>query len=381
MARNTMKKSFSLKDHLFNEDKVRYLASLFAARSKTFKSEAFIAEVMQELHRKELKERIVLIAEVLRVYLPEDFEQAAYAIVKALPKPLDANLSDDDYGDFIFAPLGEYVARYGTHKEHVHVSLQTIYEITQRFSMEDTIRTFLNLYPKETLQFLTKCSTDSHYHVRRLASEGTRPYLPWSKRLLLPYTDMLPILHTLYADKTRYVTRSVANHLNDIAKIDARGAVQTLRAWKKEGKQDPQELAWMTRHALRTLIKRGDKDALKLLGYDTNPEVIVERFSLKASSKKIAPGETLSFNVDLRSEKKQKLVIDYSIDFLKANGKAKPKVFKLKSVVLEKGETLPLSKSHTLLKDATTFTLYAGKHKVTLLVNGAKMGEQMFTIL
>jgi 3-methyladenine DNA glycosylase AlkC len=375
-----MKKSFSLKDHLFNKESVTYLSELFWRSDPSFKKEEFIAQVMTKLKKLELKERIVWIAEVLEEYLPKDFKKASKQIQKALPAPLDPLKTDDDFGSFIFAPLGEYVVRNGLSKEHLELSLQTIHELTQRFSMEDAIRYFINAYPKETLQELEEWSRHEHYHVRRLVSEGTRPLLPWSGRISLEVTQPVPFLDALHADGTRYVTRSVANHLNDISKKHPKLVVDLLAKWKKEGKQDLKELQWMTRHALRTLVKQGNKEALSLLGYAHDPKIKVEQFSVKPASKKIAPGEFLSFSFTITALENTELMVDYIIDFVKAKGGTKPKVFKIKKVRLKKGESVSIMKNHRLLADATTFALHLGKHTVTLQINGKKFDSADFVI-
>jgi 3-methyladenine DNA glycosylase AlkC len=375
-----MKKSFSLKDHLFNKESVTYLSELFWRSDPSFKKEEFIAQVMTKLNKLELKERIVWIAEVLEDHLSKDFKKASKQIQKALPAPLDPLKTDDDFGSFIFAPLGEYVVRNGLSKEHLELSLLTIHELTQRFSMEDAIRYFINAYPKETLQALKEWSRHEHYHVRRLVSEGTRPLLPWSGRISLEVTQPVPFLDALHADGTRYVTRSVANHLNDISKKHPKLVVDLLAKWKKEGKQDLKELQWMTRHALRTLVKQGNKEALSLLGYAHDPKIKVEQFSVKPSSKKIAPGEVLSFSFTITALENTELMVDYIIDFVKAKGGTKPKVFKIKKVRLKKGESVSIMKNHRLLADATTFVLHLGKHTVTLQINGKKFDSADFVI-
>ena len=111
-------------------------------------------------------------------FLPADFDEATQYIVDALPPPLDPKKADDDFGDFIFAPLGEFVARNGLEKKRLRKSLQTLKEITQRFSMEDAIRRFINAFPEPTMRELAKWSKHKNYHVRRLVTEGTRPLLP-----------------------------------------------------------------------------------------------------------------------------------------------------------------------------------------------------------
>lgn len=238
--------SFSLKDQLFNRERIEFLADRFSASQPDFDRARFVADAIKGLSALELKQRIVHLAACLERVLAVDFRQAAGQIVAALPPPLDPTKTDDDFGDFIFAPLGEFVVRNGLTKQHLKLSLRTLREITMRFSMEDAIRSFINNWPDEVFCTLEKWSTDSNYHVRRLVSEGTRPRLPWSGRLTTNFDRALPLLDQLHADPTRYVTRSVANHLNDIAKIDPPTVLRTIKRWRQQMMQRPAELEWMT---------------------------------------------------------------------------------------------------------------------------------------
>ncbi len=373
-----MKKKFSLKDALFNVETVTYLADLFKEADDSFGGSAFVDEVMERLCELELKERIVWIAQVLEKHLPKDFKKASKLIVKALPPPLDPSKSDNDYGSFIFAPLGEYVVRNGLQKELLSFSYNVLLELTERFSMEDAMRSFLNTFPKETLAQYTEWAQNENYHVRRLVSESTRPFLPWSRRICISIQTPFEFLNVLYSDKTRYVTRSVANHLNDCTKEDPLYVIETLVRWKMEGRQDEKELQWMTKHALRTLVKKGNKDALALLGYTNKPKITVEQFSL--STNKIVQGEALSFEFVIVAIKDASLMIDYSINFIKANGKSKPKVFKIKKINIQNGERASIIKKHRFVKDATTFTLYSGIHTITLHINGTKYNSADFIV-
>ncbi len=372
-----MAERFSLKDHLFNQSKVEYLADLLSAAEATFMRDEFINEVMSTLPALELKDRIRHIRAVLRDYLPQDYERAVNIILASLPPPLDTATSDDDFGDFIFAPFGEYIAAYGCTREHLVVSLEALKEVTKRFSMEDAMRYFLRVFPRETLQVLAVWATDDNYHVRRLVSEGTRPLLPWSGRIPLLSRDTLPLLTMLHADKTRYVTRSVANHLNDMAKTEPQLVLDTLREWQNLGKQDAQELAWMTKHALRTLVKQGHRDALGLLGY-TATELSVATFSIEKPL--VRGGDEITLSATLTTAATGPILIDYVIHFVKKNGSTAPKVFKWKTLTLKAGETITLTKRHRLKIDATTFTLYPGRHTVELQINGVIVGTTTFVL-
>ena len=370
---------FSLKDHLFNKEKVKYLADLFHSADGNFDSKGFVRQSTKPFKTLELKERIVHIAATLEKHLDGDFRVAAKQISAALPPPLDPKKTDDDFGDFIFAPLGEYVVRNGIESRYLKLSLRTIQSLTQRFSMEDAIRSFINAHPDRTMRELEKWSSHKNYHVRRLVCEGTRPSLPWSGRLSIDVEQTIPLLDKLHADQTRYVTRSVANHMNDIAKLRPQLAVATLKRWKALGEQEPSELAWMNKHSLRTLVKKGNPEALKFLGFRPNPKLKVDAFTIE--SPRIRPGEAIAFSFTMSAMRDESLVVDYVIDFVKANGALAPKVHKLKQVMIKKGESLILKKRHVLRANATTYTLYPGTHRVTLQINGRPFGTKTFELL
>lgn len=369
---------FSLKDQLFNRERVEYLSGQFAAADPAFDGPRFVRQGIKPFKQLQLKQRIVHLAKTLESSLSPDFKIAAAQIIAALPPPLDPNKTDDDFGDFIFAPLGEFVVRNGLEKQHLNLSLRTIQAITQRFSMEDAIRAFIDTFPDQTLATLSRWALHKNYHVRRLVSEGTRPLLPWSGRLSIPSDLPLPMLDILHADSTRYVTRSVANHMNDLSKTTPAIVIDRLQNWKSAGQQDKNELQWISRHALRTLVKKGDPSALKFLGFRTNPKITVSNLALRSA--KIKPGDAVDFSFNVSAERKESLVVDFVIDFVKANGTLAPKVHKLKQLTLGKGESVDVKKRHTLRANATTYKLYPGTHRLTIQINGKAYATETFEL-
>lgn len=372
MADNRATKGFSLKDQLFNEEKVRYLAGLFG---DAIDGDSFIRDVMAELLELELKARLTLIADVMAQHLPDDFSVAAAVVHKALPAPLDPAKSDNDFGIFIHAPFGAFVAANGLGDFETSIAL--LKEITKRFSVEFDIRHFLNTYPVETMAVLAEWARDENYHVRRLVSEGTRPVLPWGVKVGLSVEEPMALLDILHADKTRYVTRSVANHLNDITKKDPDLVLEALARWKLGGKQAADELDWMTRHALRTLVKKGHTGALEMLGYRAAPGISVEM----EFTPSLQIGEVGQLELVIEAVRDERLMVDYVIEFVKANGQRRPKVFKLKKLDVKAGERVTLTKNHRFLKDATTFTHFTGAQRVYMQINGQKFGEQEFDLI
>lgn len=370
-----MASGFSLKDQLFNLEKTRYLAGLFDRAVPAFEAQRFEAEVMAGLLPLELKARIAWIAEVLGQHLPGPLPEVAPLILKALPAPLDPSKTDDDFGDFIFAPIGELIVTRGLESDP-ELALDLLAEVTQRFSMEWAIRPFLNAHPDLTLARMKDWVVHSSYHVRRLVSEGTRPRLPWGEGVSLELSTPLPLLEQLHGDPTRYVTRSVANHLNDITKKDPDLVLHLLEAWRAQGRQQPKELAWMTSHACRGLVKSGHPGALRLLGYDPDADVTV---SLNLLTKNVEIDQWLSFEVALSAPGELPVIVDYRLTFPRATGGTSKKVFKLKQTRL-KGGTMTLAKRHRLKGDATTFKLHPGSHLVEILVNGRVAASGSFDL-
>lgn len=373
-----MKEKFSLKDALYNPVKVQKIATEIKVVYPDFQQEAFVNDVLDPFPGLELKERMHHIRDMLTRYLPQDYRQSTNILLGALPEPLDNTKSDDDFGDFIYAPYGEFITLHGCCLEHLDFSLAALREISKRFSVEFAIRDFINTFPTETLAVLESCSLSDNYHERRLASEGLRPRLPWAKKLTIDYREPLTHLENLFDDNTRYVTRSVANHLNDIAKEDAPLVIETLKRWKVSDKQDAKEMDFILNHALRTLVKQGNEDALVLLGYGQDPDIKVSDFVLE--NEKVSVGEALQFDFKLKSKEDTKLMIDYIIHFRTKAGTLSPKVHKLKKVSLKKGESLTLQKKHTFKTNMTTRTLYEGEHKIELQINGTLYASSMFIL-
>lgn len=365
-------RGFSLKDQLFNEDKVRYFAGLFAG---SIDDARYVQEVMAKFPELELMARIKHMALCLDAQLPEDFSAASAVILAALPPPLDPTLSDDDFGDFIMAPLGAYVVMRGLDKPDI--ALPLLKELTKRFSVEFDIRHFLNAHKDATMQAMLDWAQDENYHIRRLASEGTRPVLPWGVKVGLALDEPIVLLDELHKDRARFVTRSVANHLNDITKKDPDLVLNTLARWRAAGKQAAAELDWMERHALRTLVKKGHQGALERLGYRAAPAISVEM----GFSQAVEIGQVGALEIAIEASRDERLMVDYVIEFVKANGARRPKVFKLKKLDIKAGERVVLAKNHRFLKGATTFTHFAGVQMIYMQINGQKFGEQEFALL
>lgn len=359
---------------MFNRATLSQLAQDYA-RIDGFDPDRFLVAALAGLPARELLDRLAHIADCIEVQLSPDFPTMADQLETAMPPPLDPSLRDDDFGQFIHAVPGILAVRHGL-EDHRDRAMDLLYAATQRFSMEFYIRPFLNRWPVETMEQLATWARDPNYHVRRLVSEGTRPRLPWAKNIDIDPMAPLPLLDALHADPTRYVTRSVANHLNDISKFAPDVVIDRLTTWQGLARQSERELHWMRRHALRTLLKSGDPRAMAHLGYATPPAARCVGFQFTPSA--VPLGAKARVEATLEVTAPGPLLVDYKITFEKT-GKPMVRSFRIKDIDAKVG-VLTVGKSHLFKAQATTFNLPAGTHSARLFVNGTALAETQITL-
>lgn len=346
---------------------VTAIADAGAAVSSRFDRQGFLAAAVDALEGLSIMERVRHIAASLEMALPSDYSESLNIVLAMAPRLKHG---------FQGVALAELVARRGL--GDFERSLEALADLTRHGSAEFAIRPFLAKDPPRTLAVMTRWTQSEDEHVRRLASEGSRPRLPWAPRVPALKDDPTlasDILEKLRADPSLYVRKSVANHLNDIAKDRPDWLVDRLDSWPKD---DPRTV-WIIRHGLRTLIKKGDPRALKLVGASDHAEVEILRFSVTPSS--ISLGDTIRIEAELasRSSKTQRLVVDYRIRYVRAGDKISEKTFKLKTIELGAGNTAAVGIGQTI-RDFSTRRHYPGHHEVTLIVNGRTLARGGFDL-
>ena len=353
---------------IFNVARLRHIATEVAAVYPAFDQKKFLRLVQADLDSLSLMQRLRRTSESLHATLPADYKKAV-AILRKLAPRINSG--------FVTLMLPDYVSLYG--QDDFDTSMEALKFFTVFGSSEFAIREFLRREPKRTLAVMKVWASDDNEHVRRLASEGSRPRLPWSFRLDALMADpelAAPILEKLKADDSLYVRKSVANHLNDITKLHPDWVMSRLEGWPL----DKPQTAWIARHALRTLIKQGHRRALAVIGAGKKAEVRLSGFTV--SPKKLSLGERLniSFSLESTGRESQRLVVDYAIHYVKKSGTSSAKVFKLKELPLAAGETVQLKRTQ-VVKDFTTRVHHAGHHAVDVMVNGEKMASGGFDLL
>jgi 3-methyladenine DNA glycosylase AlkC len=363
-----------MKDNL-DARAVQCIAANLAKPRGGFRAKRFITAATAGLDALELKARVHHIIEALHESLPQPFPKAA-GLLRAARSTWEVDEPTAMSG-FLAWPVIDYVGVYGL--EHPELALETLRELTGLFSAEFAVRPFIEEYEKQTLKTLSSWRSSDDEHVRRLISEGTRPRLPWGQRLRAIQANpqkTLPLLRALRDDESLYVRRSVANHLNDIAKDHPDLVAEVLANWSKGAKENRQ---WLIRHAARTLIKAGHPGGLRALGFDN--ELPLSWGTLKLSATSLRLGESLHFEMTLRSKAKVEapVVVDYVVKHVKADGSLSPKVFKLKTLRLAPGERVELSKKHSFAP-INTRRYYSGTHEIVMQANGRPGPSAKFTL-
>jgi len=351
----------------FNVQRYQSLARQLKSLAPDFNSRRFLEMTLSGLESRSLMQRLSQAAIGMQACVPGNFRRQVGIFKEMVP------LVDHEFVCIVFS---DFVAKFG--RADRTFSLEALKYFTRYGSAEFAIRYFLVDDLHGTLAVMQKWTTDADEKVRRLASEGSRPRLPWGQRLQELVRDPNPlaaILEPLKADPALFVRKSVANHLNDIAKDHPDWVIERLQSWDRS----VSETAWIAKHAARTLIKQGSPKALALFGFGKKAEVK----SLLQVTPGIVPlgGQiTLAAEISSLAKYAQSLVIDYVIHYVKAHGGTSAKVFKWSEVTLPAGGRLRLEKRQTL-RDFTTRKHFPGRHRVELQVNGCRVAEAGFDLL
>ncbi len=348
------------KDSLFTPAMVADFAGAIREVHPSFDVAGFTARVFDARWATlELKERMRHITAALHDCLPGEYPVALEILKRADPARLHG---------FVAIVPADFVAAYGL--GDLDRAIPALEHFTQRLSAEFAVRPFIIRYPERMMAQMVAWADHPSAEVRRLASEGCRPRLPWG--VALPAlkrdpTPILPILEKLKNDPSEPVRKSVANNLNDIAKDNPGVVLDVLRRWQQTDASP--EVRWITQHALRSLIKAGHPDALALLGFGAAPEIAVRRVRVEPTHIPMGGAVTFSFEVESLAEEPQDLIIDYVVHLARARGKTSAKVFKLSKRTIQPGEVIRITRRHSF-QAVTTRRYYPGRHALQPKING-----------
>ena len=363
----------------FNGECAHRITNLLQNQLPDLDGEEFAAAVNSRIQGLELKDRVMVIAEELRRRLPDHYVTAVGVLVDSLGDELreDQGMFTDSW---FLMPVARYVEEYGT--QYPHESLDAIEEITKRHTGEYAIRPYLRQWQELTMARVDRWSRSSSHNVRRLASEGIRPRLPWANRFK-PFVDdpepVVQVIDRLIDDPSLYVRTSVANNLNDISKDHPRYAVSTAARWLASS-DNSSRTQWIVTKGLRTLIKKGDPAALKVVEAEPDPYVSVQEIDVEPLRPAIGERAEIRVIVANKGTVARDVIVDYQIHFRRSDGTLRPTTFKLGRVTVQAGGTALVRKYHAF-KSVKTRTLHPGRHGLVAQANGSQSRRIGFDLL
>lgn len=351
-----------------------------------FDARAFVSRVMDsEWENREFKQRCSHITTVLKDFLPADYKEAIAKILELLEyvenTHPDYSVIDDkkfgltlEYG----AVLDNYIEQYGL--DDYETSIKAIEKITQFTSCEFVTHPFIIKYPDKMMAQMLAWSKHPHWGVRRLASEGCRPRLPWAMALPNLKKDpspILPILENLKNDPARFVRLSVANNLNDIAKDNPQVVIDLVKKWRGES----QEVDWVIKHGCRTLLKQGNREMMELFGFGAVAgNISIEDFQISTPEVKIGSALEFSFKLLNNNDTKAKIRLEYGLYYQKANGTLTKKVCKISEKEYATNSITQINRKHSF-KVVTTRKFHTGLHQVAVIINGNEFEKYDFVLI
>ena len=363
--RKLVAKLTKVKD-IFDPAFLTQLAATFQTHYPAFAQDKFQNSVYQnDWNALEFKQRVQRITIAMQQTLPSTYEEALPLLYNSAP----------DFEGLHGIIFPEYVAQYG--QDNWDNSIEALAYFTRYSTSEFAVRPFLQVDLDKMLAQMLSWSKHPNEHVRRLASEGSRPRLPWGNTVLALKNDpspLLPILENLKEDDSLYVRRSVANNLNDISKTHPDLMIERIKKWHDQNEKTD----WIIQHASRTLLKQAHPEVLALFGYDSAALLEVNQFSI--ASNQVALGEELSFEFEVRSKVKTNLRVEYAIDYVKKSGKRNRKIFKITSTKIEENEQKTYRRRQSF-RNMTTRTHYAGMHVLSIIVNGIQKAGCEFEVI
>lgn len=359
---------FLLKN-LFDRTSVGAIGDAVGVALPGFDRSRFMDGVFDEgWDARELKQRMRHVTTVLHRLIPGDYRRQLDVLLTAAPH------TPEGFPSLVYS---DFVQTYGT--GDWDASVPALATFTRLGSAEFAIRPFIASDQDRTLARMLKWAADPDPAVRRLATEGCRPRLPWGMRLhalVADPTPILPILERLHSDPDESVRRSVANNLNDISRDHPQVVIDLLDSWDPRPGTDTYRLA---RHALRTLLKRGDPGALAVLGFKAGLSVELNALTLEPAAPNIGGSARLTFTITSTLPESQPVMVDYAVHYVKAGGSTSPKVFRLGSLEMQAGEPVTYSRKLSF-RQMTTRVHRPGTHRIDVLANGAVAGSLEFEL-
>ncbi len=356
--------------YMYNEQFLNTLSNKILLVYDEFDYKGFISETLSnEYESLELKQRMRRITTTLAKFLPSNYPDALNILLE---------IKHDCYG-FEYMIFPDFVEVFGLNEEHYDISINALINFTEHASSEFAIRQFIVLYQEQTMKHMLNMTKHENEHIRRLATEGCRPRLPWA--IALPEfkkdpSKVLEILEVLKNDESLYVRKSVANNLNDISKDNPDLVIDIAKKWLLTNKPLTD---WIVRKGCRTLIKENNPSIMELYGYKNDIDILDQSISISKADITTKDVTTIEYSFLLNNQAEAKIRLEYGIYYIKNNGKGSLKKF----LIFDKNitsEHVKGSKKHDW-QERSTRKHYSGNHRIVLVINGKEIAETSTNLL
>lgn len=355
----------------------------FKCIAEDFDEQLFLSQVMdEEWESKEFSQRAMHLSAVLKHFLPAEYKEAICRIMELI-----RHVKQTAYGEAVkktqfglsveYLFLADFVKQYGL--DDYETSIEAIEKITRFTSCEFAVRPFIVKYPDQMMKQMLAWSKHEHWSVRRLASEGCRPRLPWAMALPDLKKDpapILPILENLKNDPFEIVRKSVANNLNDIAKDNPQTVIDLAKKWQGQSENTD----WVVKHGCRTLLKQAYPEVLKLFGISSVKNIGIRDFCILTPQVTIGNALEFSFKLCNNNKERAKIRLEYGLYYQKANGTLSKKVYKISEKEYAGNSITPILRKQSF-RVITTRVFHRGQHRVSIIINGKEMEKHDFELV
>ncbi len=361
--------------NIYNQQFFEQFTNIMVAIKPEFNKKSFIRTIYDDVwEERELKQRMRHITLVLKNHLSDNYKENIVVLLAIITYIKKNNIKEESI-EYMFLP--DFIEVFGL--DDYDTSIHAIEQVTQFTSCEFTVRPFIIRYKDKMIAQMKRWSGHDNAAVRRLATEGARPRLPWAMALPSLKKDpspILPILESLKNDPSEYVRRSVANNLNDISKDNSAIVIELVKKWIGKTKATD----WVVKHGCRTLLKEGNTTVLGLFGFGSVAKIVVNNFKIHTPKVRIDNSLEFSFSLENTANESAKIRLEYGLYYQKANGTLSRKVFKISEKTYSENSVVLINRKQSF-KIITTRKFYTGLHQLSIIINGVTFDKLDFQLI
>ena len=229
-----MQKGVKIKDY-FDKNYIENLALQLQDAGAAIDASLFVKDALSA-QDSAFGERLTAIAMAIDRHIPH-YPTALTVMSKTFKEQLPSFAVMYSTG-LRYAPFGKYVEIFAPRfPQYFDETVNFVELLTCRYTGEYAMRPVIEAFPEKSMTTLERWSMSDNAYIRRLSSECMRVGLPWAKKLtaaVSQWEKYVAVLDNLVCDYNPYVTRSVANNLNELYKYDKTLGGELTTHWQQK---------------------------------------------------------------------------------------------------------------------------------------------------